>query len=225
VALGDFQPAHSDIDFIALTSRRPSPAVLRAIEAAHRQLSTEPGPAFDGFYIDRDRAGQPPDPSRVLPYELAGRFHRRSACFEANPATWAIWREHGIAVRGSAPEALGLTNDPAALMRFEQDNLAGYWTDWVVANWAGPADAARASWGVLGVLRLAHVLATSQVPSKTAAGRWALTRFASSWHPIITEALAARRQDPGPMPLARYQAAVDFVAFVIAEARLDHPLR
>jgi len=225
VALGDFQPAQSDIDFIALTSRRLSPATLRAVEAVHRQLSTEDGPILDGFYIDRDRAGLPPDPRRVLPYELAGRFHRRSACFEANPVTWTIWREHAVAVRGPAPETLGLTRDPAALVRFEQENLAGYWTDWVVTRWAGPADAALAAWGVLGVLRLAHVLATGQVSSKTAAGRWALTRFAPSWHAIITEALAARRRAPGPMPLARYQAAIDFVAFVIEEARADHPLR
>ena len=225
VALGDFQPGRSDIDFIALIPRRLSPAALRAVEAVHRQLAMEAGAVFDGFYIDRPSLGRPPDPNRVLPYELMGRFHRRSACFEANPVTWRIWHDHAVVVRGPAPATLDLCIDPTALARFEQENLAGYWTDWVVRHWAGPADAGVAASGVLGVLRLAHVLTTGQVPSKTAAGRWALQRFASSWHPIIAGALATHHGDSGSLPLDRYQAALDFVAFVIAETRSDHPLR
>lgn len=224
-ALGDFQPGCSDIDFIAVTALPLSDTALDNVETVHRVLAQKPGPAFDGFYIDRADIGLPPDPNRILPFELAGHFHRRSACFEANPVTWAIWRDHGIAIRGPAPETLDLSIDPAALIRFEHDNLGYYWTDWVVTHWAGPADAALAAWGVLGVLRLAHVLATGRVASQTAAGRWALGHFASSWHPIIGEALAARRGKPAPMPLARFHAALDFVAYVIAEARSGYPLR
>ena len=225
IALGDFQPRQSDIDFIAVTALPLSAPALDNVETVHRVLAQKTGPAFDGFYIDRSNLGLPPDPTAILPFELAGHFHRRSACFEANPATWAIWRDHGIAIRGPASATLDLSIDPAALIRFEQDNLGYYWTDWVVTHWAGPADAALAAWGVLGVLRLAHVLATERIASKTAAGRWALGHFASSWHPIIDEALAARRGKPAPMPLARFHAALDFVACVIAEAGPGHPLR
>jgi len=225
IALGDFQPRQSDIDFIAVTALPLSARALDAIETVHRVLAQKPGPAFDGFYIDRSDIGLPPDPNRILPFELAGHFHRRSACFEANPVTWSVWRDHGIAVRGPAPETLHLSIDPAALIRFEHDNLGYYWTDWVVTHWAGPADAALAARGVLGVLRLAHVLATGRVASETAAGQWALGHFASPWHPIIDAALAARRGKPAPMPLVRFHAALDFVACVIAEARSGYPLR
>lgn len=225
VALGDFQRRHSNIDFIAVTALTLSAPAIDTLETVHRVLAQKPGPALDGFYIDRSNISLPPDPSRILPFEWAGQFHRRSAGFAANPVTWAIWRDHGITIRGPAPETLALSIDPAALIRFEQDNLGYYWTDWVVTHWSGPADAALAAWGVLGVLRLAHVLATGRVASKTAAGRWALGHFASSWHPIIEEALAARRGKPAPMPLARFHAALDFVACVIAEARSGYPLR
>jgi hypothetical protein len=225
VALGDFQPGRSDIDFIAVTALPLSAATLDTIETVHRVLQQEPGPAFDGFYIDRSSLRLPPDPRGILPFELAGHFHRRSACFEANPATWTIWRDHGIAIRGPAPEILGLSVDPGTLLRFQRENLDHYWTDWVVAHWAGPADATLAAWGVLGVLRLAHVLATGLVPSKTAAGLWALGHFAATWHLVIDEALAVRRGTAAPMPLAHFHAALDFVAFVIAEARSHHPLQ
>jgi hypothetical protein len=224
-ALGDFQPGHSGIDFIAVTALPLSAAMLDIVETVHRVLQREPGPAFDGFYIDRSRLRLPPDPQGILPFELAGHFHRRSACLEANPVTWTIWRDCGVAIRGPAPETLDLLIDPATQIRFERENLDRYWTDWVVVHWAGPADAMLASWGVLGVLRLAHVLVTGLVPSKTAAGRWALGHFAAVWHPVIDEALAARRGEAAPMPLARFHAALDFVAFVIAEARSRHPLR
>jgi hypothetical protein len=227
VALDDFRPGQSNIDFVAVTAKRPSAGTLGAVETVHRRLALEAGPAFDGFYIERTGIGRQPDPHRILPYELGGHFHRRSACFETNPVTWAIWRDHGIAVRGPEPSTLGLSIDPVALIDFAQRNLAGYWTDWVVAHWGGPADAALAVRGVLGVLRLAHVLATGLVASKTGAGRWALKHFKPFWHPIIREALAARRgrSVPMPMPLARYHAALDFVAFVVTDARTNHPLR
>jgi hypothetical protein len=198
-ALGDFQPGHSDIDFIAVTALPLSPAMLDTVETVHRVLQREPGPAFDGFYIDRSRLRLPPDPQGILPFELAGHFHRRSACLEANPVTWTIWRDCGVAIRGPAPETLDLLIDPATLIRFERETLDRYWTDWVVV--------------------------TGVVPSKTAAGRWALGHFAAVWRPVIDEALAARRGEAAPMPLARFHAALDFVAFVIAEARSRHPLR
>lgn len=225
IALDDFQPGWSDIDFIAVTAEPLSSNALDVIETVHRTLAREPGPALDGFYLDRSRLGLPPDPAATLPFELAGHFHRRTACFEANPVTWATWHDHGVPILGPPPKDLGLSIDPAALIEFERDNLDRYWIDWVVSRWAGPADSMVASWGVLGVLRLAHVLATGAVASKTAAGHWALSRFARSWRPIVEEALETRRGGPVPMPLARYHTAVDFVAFVIAETRSGHPLR
>jgi hypothetical protein len=78
---------------------------------------------------------------------------------------------------------------------------------------------------VLGVLRLAHGLVTGRIPSKTTAGQWALGHFDEAWHPVIDQALAVRRGGLVPMPLARFHAALDFVAFVIAEARSQYPLR
>lgn len=224
VALADFQTGRSDVDFVAVTAAPLTGAKLDAVESVHRRLDLEPGPAFDGFYLDRAQLSLPPDPTRVRPFELDGHFHRRTACFEANPATWAVWRDHGLAIRGPAPATLGLTVDAQALARFERNNLDHYWTDWVVSHWPGPPDAELAAWGVLGVLRLAHVLANGRVPSKSAAGKWALGRFAPAWHGVIATALATRRGEPPVLLLAAFQAAVDFVAFVIAETRAQHPL-
>ncbi len=213
------------MDFVAVTAEPLAGTALNAVESVHRRLDLEPGPAFDGFYLDRSELALPPDPTRVRPFELAGHFHRRTPCFETNPATWSIWCDHGVTIRGPAPETLGLRIDAQALARFERANLAHYWTDWVVAHWPGPPDAERASWGVLGVLRLAHVLETGRVPSKTAAGEWALRRFAPAWRPVIAMALATRRGVPPVLSPAEFQAAVDFVAFVIAETGAQHPLR
>jgi len=144
-ALGDFQPGRSGIDFVAVTALPPTAAALDTVETVHRVLHQESGPAFDGFYIDRSALHLPPDPQGILPFELAGHFHRRSACFEANPVTWTLWRDHGIAIRGPAPETLGLSIDPTWLRRFQQETLDHYWTDWVVAHWAGPGRPTRRS--------------------------------------------------------------------------------
>lgn len=226
IALDDFRPDHSDVDFIAVTAEPILDSDLGRIEAVHRQFSQEPGPALEGFYLDRGQTRQPPDPGRPLPFELGGRF-RVAPCFEASPVTWRIWQEHGIPVRGEAPATLDLQIDPVALHRFELANLKGYWTDWVAANRSrpGPVDPELLGWGVLGISRLAQVLATRTIGSKTEAGVWALEYFAPRWRPIIEDALAARRGQLPPVQLDRFQVALDFMAHVAAEAQRLYPLR
>src|SRR3712207_5710617 len=61
VALGDFRPHRSDIDFVAVMARRPDAASLRALERVHARLQERwRRPFLDGIYVTwNDLASDP----------------------------------------------------------------------------------------------------------------------------------------------------------------------
>lgn len=57
VALDDFRPGQSDIDFVALIGGRLDGEALASLETLHRDL---PGPYFDGLYLSREELAAGP---------------------------------------------------------------------------------------------------------------------------------------------------------------------
>jgi hypothetical protein len=115
---------------------------------------------------------------------------------EVNPVEWKVLAEHGIAVRGPAPESLGLLPEPELLQPWNRDNLETYWRPLAeqlltVRHVSGMRFRPRwfTAWGVLGPPRLHCTIATGDVISKEAAGEYALDVFDREWHPIIREGL------------------------------------
>lgn len=229
VALDDFQPHTSDIDFIAVMARRPQPAELAALERVHTQLwARQPRPFFDGIYttwadLARDPAGLDPGPS-----VHEGSFHPRSRG-ERTPIAWHTLAHQGIGCRGPAPAALAVWTDPARLAAWTNDNLDRYWLRLLNPNSALYWRTAMAGltgwacvWCVLGVTRLHYTLATGQITSKQGAGLYARATFPSRWQRVIEEALRIRRQTSRRSlyhsPLARRRDVLAFTAMVIAGA-------
>ena len=91
--------------------------------------------------------------------------------------------------------------DNASLRVWCRSNLASYWAGWVTRG-ARPATRDgmvlltdwAVEWCVLGVLRLRHTIDTGAIPSKSGAGRWALSALAldPSERALIEEALVLR---------------------------------
>ena len=80
-------------------------------------------------------------------------------------------------------------------------------------------------WCVLGVARLHHLLVTGEMTTKSGAGRWGLTNYATRFHPVLREALRIRSGGGSePLPAAllagerRGRATADFTAYVVHEA-------
>ena len=130
IALGDYRPGQSDIDFIAVIAEPLTSSELAGIAAIHSEVSKVGAPALDGFYIEEKQVKQTPDPHFRRPC-VHDDVLRLQACFEVNPVAWQIWRDHGVALRGPASADLSLHLDPASIDRFERDNLQGYWGEWI----------------------------------------------------------------------------------------------
>ena len=203
IALGDFHPCSSDIDFVAVTAEPLEGAGLVALERMHAQLRNQRSrPCFDGIYVTWQDLGRAP--SEVLPGAGShdGEF-RAGASEPPSPVVWHTVARYGVACRGPEPGKLGIVSNSEALAAWTDDNLDQYW-----ARLLQDASRVRSRWGlasltaygtvwiVSGVSRLHYTLATGDLASKEAACRHALTAF-PQWDRVVTEAVRLRRADRG----------------------------
>ena len=218
LALHDYRPGTSDIDFVAVTSRTPDPAVLARI---HTELRREHGrPDFDGLYVTA--ADLRADPAGLAggPAVHEWRLEPASA-FERNLVTWHVLAQGGIAVRGPAVAELGVHTDWPALAERTRENLAGYWTQWRNSSVLGRTGVGTwmTAWSVLGVARLRHTLAAGRVTSKTEAAVFALQTYEQRWHRVIREALRIRVGGAALYrnPVRRHVDVVGFMTMVLED--------
>lgn len=235
VALDDFCPSASDIDFIAVTHVPASEQVRRRLAGVHRDLAVElKEPALEGIYVTVDELNRSPLKTAGLRYHdgklTVGEGGR-------SPVEWSTLAHHGVTVRGVDPAELGVFVDEAELIEWTLDNLDQYWARWVAQSKKLTSRTALTmltdwgvAWGVLGVSRLCYTAATGKVISKTGAGRYALSTFPDRWRRILDEALQCRATRPTapvawPIPWRRRREAVAFMEAAVEECRLHGDAR
>lgn len=127
VALGEFRPRTSDIDFLAVTKRRTGASAAAALGKAHGRLRTRwPSPCFDGLYVTWAELAHDPAAAGRGPFSDAGRYYARGDR-AGDPVTWQTVAQHGVACRGPQAAALTIHTDPQALARWTLNNLDTYW--------------------------------------------------------------------------------------------------
>jgi hypothetical protein len=227
VALDDYHPGPSDIDFVAVTEEPADAEPVRRVHAEMVKLHRRPH--FDGVYVTWPDLAQ--DPRKIAPgvHVLAGRTHTDSR--EArHPVTWHTLAQCGVPVRGPAPADLPLWTDGTALAESVHENLDTYWRRWHregSRRASAKAAVALTDWGptwvVLGVSRLHYTLTTGRITSKTGAGLYARETFGPEWHRIVDECLRLRRGEPGPSRyrsrFARRRDTLAFLDHAITDAR------
>ncbi|WP_374968138.1 hypothetical protein [Terrabacter sp. BE26] len=214
----------SDVDFVALTSHRPTGDEVEVLRRVHAELDrrwTEP--AYDGFYVlAQDLAGSPerlPDVPGVLHQWFDVGTHA-----DVTHITWRELRDHGITVRGTPLGDLDVWSDDDALREATRRNLETYWRSQLAAMEHHPREASlpqAAEWGALGAARLVHLLRTGRPTSKSGAGRWALEAYPTH-REIVEEALRVRERPDAPTTYAadpgrRRRDLVAFMAEVIGD--------
>src|SRR4051812_5479776 len=75
VALGDFRLHESDVDFVAVTARRPDERCLAGLARAHARLQERcPAPDFEGIYVTWEDLTRSAAQRRLGPSAHGGRF-------------------------------------------------------------------------------------------------------------------------------------------------------
>ena len=201
-AFGDYDPARSDVDILAVCAA-PLTASERARLGARLGREAVPCPAPAGLEFSLVTQAAARDPARDPPYELHGwdeHGRMRSGDDRGDPDLplhFAVVRQIGIAVWG--PPAADVVRDvpPDERIALVADEL-----DWAVAH-------ASRSTQVLTACRAWALSVDGRFRSKRGAAEWALRHGAPQ---VVAEVLAdhraARESRPEPQAVAAFVASV-----------------
>jgi hypothetical protein len=222
VALGDYRPGPSDVDFVAVSSTLLNEYELDRLQEIHQALFLHGKPWFDGIYVTWDDLKRNPTEIERVPFNLGKTFGRTGGA-EANPSVWLTLRNHRFVIRG--PRAPVIWYDDTAIRQWNMSNLSSYWhraADRLDATEYTPRSMdGETVWCVAGAARPHCTITTLDVVSKWGACEYALARFPDQWHTVIREAQAVRSggRASGRSMEERRNDVRDFVLFVIDDAR------
>jgi hypothetical protein len=179
IALGDYQPGRSDVDFTAFTSRPVGADDVAALREVHAGLDADM--CYDGNYVCWQSLPDVPLDGRPGPHIVEGEF-RTDGDDELTPSTWAEFARYAIAMRGPAAASLGVRVPRSRLAEWNLGNLNGYWRNLAhsigrIAAERDPAGLVRpdtVAWCILGPPRLHYTLATGDITS------WQLNAWTSA---------------------------------------------
>lgn len=191
LGFGEYVEGVSDVDIVAVLSRRPSYDDVAALEAAHADLAAQiPTPPLDGFHVTAEDLAADPDDCPDLPCALHGWFEPADR-YDVTPVGWHELALHSIPIRGELPP---IWTDLDRLKEFTRKTLRTEWAEIAASLRKFPAESGgdEAMWHVLAAARMHHLLVTGEMTSKSAAGRWGLAQLDARWHPLLREALRLR---------------------------------
>ncbi|MEO8393909.1 MAG: aminoglycoside adenylyltransferase domain-containing protein [Chloroflexota bacterium] len=194
IALGTFNERSSDIDALAVVSRRCTPSDIDALKAIHQKMQKDtPRPFLEVSYLQASDLGQLEDQVEAHPYSHDGKLYP-SGHFEINSVTWWILKNRGITLKGTPAADLNFAVDWDRLIANMRINLNSYWLSytrnpqriaWLLSDYG-------VQWAVTGVLRQYYSFREGGITSKDGAGRYALDHVPEKWHRLIQEALNIR---------------------------------
>jgi predicted nucleotidyltransferase len=215
LAIGDFDPETSDIDFLVLTRDEIPDDEFDALREMHTRFNKSGSTwrnRIEAAYIPLKALKEPTSPSVLYPQIERGTDLIRSPL----EIGWAFQRhtlwEYGVTVSGPSIRSL---IDPVEReeMRRSAAAIIGGWQEqsrhdpsWV--EWAHQRGSQ--AFLVLTLCRIRYSLETGHVASKPAAARWVEAACGPRWSPLIERALVSPH-DEQEMPEADYKEMLVFL--------------
>lgn len=211
IALGDYRPGRSDIDFLAVIEPTFDVSTLAGV---HSELAEICRPLHcDGIYLQRHELSAAP--RGTGPSAREGRVTLQSRD-ERHPVTWLTLLHHGKALRGPLPDRSWIAADVDAAIAYSRENIRSYWRPWLQSYRQSDGyvfNDAEVTWGALGIARLHALITTGGIESKTSAGLQALTAFPRHSR-LIREALGIRDGRKSSFYASKRRRSNDLVRFL-----------
>ncbi|HEX5688615.1 MAG TPA: aminoglycoside adenylyltransferase domain-containing protein, partial [Roseiflexaceae bacterium] len=222
LALGDFHPQHSDIDFVAVTSGELAPAAIAALRAMHEELW---GTGMfwlrklDGSYVPRHVIRQWNASHTPCPFVERDTFtvtQQGSALIQRQ-----ILYDHGITVAGPDPRQLLDSLEPGELRRGLHEMLERWWRPLLDnPDWIQPIQ--NQPFAILSLCRALYTLEHGVVASKPVAASWAQQVLDVRYMEPIAWALAWPRE----MSVDQLDTTLDLIRYTLERyARYDERAR
>lgn len=188
LAMGDFDPLASDVDFFAVTEYLLTEAEFNDLASMHDTLAQLPNPYaehFEGAYIPRTSVRR-----FTLGERLPTLFRQEHLRWYEHDYNWVlerrVVREHGLTLCGPAPATLidpVSTDELREAVRLRMPE----WLRW--ANQPGDPDwqlhLGQKAYVIETMCRALCTLATGTLPSKPQAVTWALATLPETWRSTV----------------------------------------
>ena len=190
LASGDFDPGHSDIDFLVVTTREVPKKLIPDVEAMHKCI-IDNGPEWvkklEGTYLSKEALHVYKPGKRKIPYLNECKFFLAQQDID-----WIInrhiLREKGIVVAGPPIRPMIAPISKKVICQAVIQGLINDWTprlnerDWLVPSGHQP-------FIVLTCCRALYTLKYSVIASKPVSAHWALETLDKKWHDLIEKAI------------------------------------
>lgn len=213
LAIGDFDPERSDIDFLIVTADPLSEKHLSAIAAMHARIAATGlkwSTNVEGSYFPAQalRLHDPSD-ARHPALRTDGSFGIDGHCSE-----WIVQRhvirEKGIVWSGPDPETLIEPISSRELRRAVIRLLHEWWEPQLTEPFR-LADSEYQAYAVLTMCRALYTIRHGTVVSKPVAGQWAKKELDKRWAALIDLALAWRHG----VSMEEMSSVIDFIRFTL----------
>jgi hypothetical protein len=198
LAIGDFEPDKSDLDFVVVTDGELSDETFRNLQAMHERVATGTSKwvrELEGSYI----------PQRALRHDRRPAAHpyidRGStlAVVHQESGYWVIHRhmlrEHGVGLAGPSPRTLIDPVQPSELREAVLGILREWWMP-MLLDAPLLQNSFYRCYAVLTMTRMLYTIRHGAIVSKLVAARWAGEALDGRWGRLIQHALAWSRDAP-----------------------------
>jgi hypothetical protein len=221
LAIGDFEPEKSDIDFVVVTDSEVSSHTFGALKTMHDRIASGASKwvrELEGSYISRRALRHDRRPA-AHPYidrgSVLAMVHQESGYW---PIHRHMLREHGVVLAGPLPQTLIDPVQPEELREAIRGILREWWMPMLVD---GPLleNSFYRCYAVLTISRMFYTLRHGAVATKPIAARWAQGALDRRWTPLIKQALAWSREVPPDLEetLAYIQHACEYSSRIGAD--------
>ena len=214
LAIGDFEPDKSDIDFVVVTNADVASDTFEVLKTMHHRIAagvSKWARELEGSYISK-RALRHDRRPVAHPYIDRGSV---LAMVQPESGYWPIHRhmlrEHGVVLAGPLPQTLIDPVPPEDLREAVRGILREWWKPMLTE---GPLlqNGFYRCYAVLTMSRMLYTLRHGTIVTKPVAARWVQGAFDGRWRPLIQQALAWSRDVPPDLgeTLAFIQHTSDF---------------
>jgi len=217
LAIGDFDPESSDIDYLVVTKDEISEQDLSALVAMHAQfvaLDSKWSIEIEGSYIPQ-KAVRRFDPDNCHHPRIERGDNLRIASHDSD---WVIQRyiiyHRGIVVEGPPPKKLIDPVFPDDLRRAVLD--LQWWWELQLSDTSRIRQSGYQAYAVLSMCRMLYTLEYGAIATKPEAARWAKIALRDRWTDLI---IGASQLWPG-IPMNRLDETMEFIQFTLDRCRL-----
>jgi hypothetical protein len=225
LALGDFDPADSDIDFVIVTDGKLAGDTFDALRVMHARFAASASrwaTEIEGSYLPLT-ALRHFDPRHTW-FPRIQRDPGEQLRIEEHASDWVIHRyvlrEYGITLVGPAPHTLIDPVDPDELRRAMIAYMRHEWWASLLADPPRLHKSGAHRYVILTMCRVLYTLEHGAVVSKPAAARWAARGPAVRWRALIERAQIT----PSTMQPDEINATHALIRFTIESAQRAHRL-